>query len=421
MTTKDGNTAGGRTDRSRRTVLTAAGVAGVTGLAGCTGAIGGGSSGPITLGIAFPYTGTYSESATRQRDGVDLAVKEINDNGGLMERDVEVVDRDTELNADVSARQVNDLLKNEDVDLLCANLSGGISIQTQSLAKNDDTPYMAGCQTIPKFHMNEDLGEGSFAAGALNTHCAMAAVDLAFDEGLGESFYGVYADYGWGRSIWDWAKQRIDEHDGTVSGEVAAPLGNQDFSSQLQSARDSGADILYMANAGVDTANMLKQIDQFDLREQMELLTPNNSTGWTTIAGREAWEGIYTGMQWYQGVEDDVVDEWAGKMNDEHGYPGATYASITYNGVKEFERAVRETQSLTTGDIGSFLEGAEPFHHVKSYDETWRACDNQLVTEWYTMVGKPADQMGERGEWDAFEVLGAYGGEELLPECSYYE
>jgi hypothetical protein len=29
--------------------------------------------------------------------------------------------------------------------------------------------------------------------------------------------------------------------------------------------------------------------------------------------------------------------------------------------------------------------------------------------------------MGERGEWDAFEVLGAYGGEELLPACSHYE
>ena len=408
----------------RRTFLKAASVASLTGLAGCTDAIGdagGGESGPIKLGIAFPYTGTYSESAKRQRDGVNLAVKEINQNGGLMEREVEVIDRDTELNADVAARRVNDLLKTENVDLLCANLSGGITIQTQSLAKNDDTPYITGCQTVPEFHMQADLGNGSFAAGALNTHCAMATVNLALDQNLGKTFYGIYADYAWGRTTWEWAKQQINQEGATVTGEVAAPLGAQDFSSQLQSAKNSGADILYLSNAGVDTANTLKQLDQFNIRDEMQVVQPNNSNGWATIPGKEAWEGIYTGMQWYQGVDQPVVNEWMNKMDQEYGYAGATYASITYNAVKEFERAVRETQSLATDDIGSFLEEADPFHYVKSYDERWRTCDNQLVTEWYMMKGKPVSEMGERGDWDIFEVINGYGGEDLLPECSFYE
>ncbi|MFB6131722.1 MAG: ABC transporter substrate-binding protein, partial [Salinigranum sp.] len=184
-----GTVRGSRPTSSRRSYLKlagASGFAGISALAGCVGGLGGGSKGPIKLGTAFPYTGPYSKEANTQKDGVNLAVDEINNDGGLMGRDLKVVDRDTELDGGTSTRRVQDLIQNEEVDLLIANLSGGISIQTNVQAKKADVPYMAGCQTVPKFHAPDNLGDGSYTPYALNVQTARADTNYIYNN-IGKS------------------------------------------------------------------------------------------------------------------------------------------------------------------------------------------------------------------------------------------
>lgn len=404
----------------RRTFLKTVAVAGgAAGLSGCL--TGGGGGGPVQIGMAFPYTGVYSASATAQRDGVELAVQEINDDGGINGRDVETVDRDTELAADVNTRRVQDLLEEVEVDLLVANLSGGLSIQTQQAARNNDTPYMTGCQTIPEFHAADSLGAGSFSGGTLNVHHAWALVDTAFSEDLGDTFYGVVADYGWGNSTWSWARNRIEERGGTVADASRHPLGNQDYASILNSISDSEAEVVFVANAGADTAQFLQQADEFGLLGEVEIIQPTNALRWTQIPPQETWEGVYTGFQWYPIGEDDQVTSWAEKMDEEYGYYGDTYAAITYNATRELARGANEEGSLSPDDIGPNLEQYSGFSYVKSYNENWRGCDNQLVTEMYVMQGTSPDQMGERGPWDLFEHVESYAGTDYLPECSHFE
>lgn len=411
-----GDDSGARARPTRRSYLGLIGTAGLTGLAGCLGGSGG-SEGPVILGTAFPFTGPYSEEAETQRQGVELAVEEINDNGGLLGRDVEVVERDTELDGDTSTRRIQDLIENENADLLCCNLSGGISIQGNVQASQANVPYMAGCQTVPRFHAPSILGDGSFTPYALNVQSQRANAEYAY-ENLGDSIFGVVADYAWGNSSWEHGSQFIEDLGGTVEGSVNHPLGASDYSSQMTAAQDSGADILWLTNFGADQANALQQAREFGLHEEMEIMVAITTVSIARRAGRDAWDGIHGGIQYYHRADNPATQQFRESMNETFDNPGDSYSSVCYTGVKEFERAVNGAESLDHDDVVSFLEEDSPGFEQTKTGEEWRACDNQSIQDWYIVQGKPRSE--QDNEWDLFEILGSVGGEDLLLGCDEY-
>lgn len=427
MVTKDHDTGGEvaeDTYTSRRRYLQAATVAGATGLAGCLSL--GGGSGTVTVGMAFPYTGPYGASAEKQRDGVELAVKEINEAGGLDGREVETVDRDTELNPDVNARRIRNLLYEEEVDLLVANLSGGITTQTQSLAAEAGVPYMAGSRTSPPFHYPSELGEGSYAPGPLNMAAITTPVKGVFDQDLGSTFYAAIADYGFNvPEAWTSVQNYVDSEGGEILGSATTPLGTSNFSSIISEAMDSGADVMLAMVYGTDMVNFMKQARDFGMTEEMTVVNPVQSISWFQLPGDpQLWEDVYFGMSWAPALKenDSTANDWANRMNDEFGYYGESFAALTYIGMKEFERAINESGGLSPSDVAGVLDGSTVPSYIMEGDIQWQACSNQAINPGYLFArGRPADQMLERGDWDFVDVVATYEEEPFLPSCSYYE
>jgi len=400
---------------TRRSVLKAAGASGMVGmtsLSGCLGVLDGGGE-TLLLGTAFPYTGAYSEEANTQMQGVELAVNEINDNGGLNGREVEIVDRDTELSGDVSARRIQDLINNEGVDLLCANLSGGISLQTNTQAKDNSVPYMAGCQTIPDLHTQSNLYDCTYTPYALTVQSQRANARYIYDN-LGESMFGLYADYAWGQDSWNHQSTAFENLGGTVEGSVTHPLGGSDFSSQMSEAQDSDADVLFIHNLGADQATAVNQAREFGLHEDKEIFIGVTTTTVARRAGRDQWENIYAGIQYTPSADNAGTQEFSQKMEEEYGNPGDSYSAVCYTGVKEFERAANEAGSVDPADLTDAINSAPSFQHTKS-EEEWRDCDNQSIQDWYIVSGKP--QSEQEDEWDIFALEGSRGGTEIIAAC----
>ena len=70
-------------------------VAGAALLAACSSGGAGGGSGAITFGVLHPFTGAYASVGEAALQGVTVAMTEINANGGIMGRKLQVVHADT--------------------------------------------------------------------------------------------------------------------------------------------------------------------------------------------------------------------------------------------------------------------------------------------------------------------------------------
>src|SRR5205085_10714345 len=61
--------------------------------------------------------------------------------------------------------------------------------------------------------------------------------------------------------------QLVKSEGGQVLGSVRHPLGTTDFSSFLLQAQASGANVIGLANAGLDTSNAIKQAAEFGITQ----------------------------------------------------------------------------------------------------------------------------------------------------------
>src|SRR3954453_23215741 len=84
-------------------------------------------------------------------------------------------------------------------------------------------------------------------------------------ESGGTSWFFITADYVFGHDLEAQTAEVVKASGGTVLGAVRHPLGTPDFSSFLQQAKASGAEVVGLANAGGDTINAVKQAREFGL------------------------------------------------------------------------------------------------------------------------------------------------------------
>jgi branched-chain amino acid transport system substrate-binding protein len=161
-------------DRTRRHVLRrlgAAGTAGLVGLAGCAqqqddggggggggndtdgsgdgGDGDGGGGGPIALGSLFPITGTNSPYGGGHQKATNLAVEEINAAGGPLDREVTVVNRDTEGNPSRAAQKFRTIINEEGIVGLVGPYSSGIGTTLAPIARDNRVMEVSNGNTSP--------------------------------------------------------------------------------------------------------------------------------------------------------------------------------------------------------------------------------------------------------------------------------
>ncbi len=85
---------------------------------------------PFRIGAVLPITGAYSQYGDFTRLGLTVAVKEINDRGGILGRKVELVIRDDASNPGRSLLAAKELLTEQKVDFLYPEIISGLILAT---------------------------------------------------------------------------------------------------------------------------------------------------------------------------------------------------------------------------------------------------------------------------------------------------
>ena len=67
----------------------------------------------VKIGLNYPASGPYWIMGLAQNSAATMAVEEINANGGILGNTVELVRRDSKSKTDVTTKNVNELINNE--------------------------------------------------------------------------------------------------------------------------------------------------------------------------------------------------------------------------------------------------------------------------------------------------------------------
>jgi branched-chain amino acid transport system substrate-binding protein len=119
----------------------------VAALALCVVTTGSYAADPIKIGVDGPFTGGSSSMGVSMRDGVRLAAAEINKSGGVLGRQIELVERDDEAKNERGVQIAQELINKEKVVAVVGYINTGVALASQRFFQEAKIPVFNNVAT----------------------------------------------------------------------------------------------------------------------------------------------------------------------------------------------------------------------------------------------------------------------------------
>ena len=102
---------------------------------------------PIKIGVTGPFTGGSAPMGVSMRDGVKLAITEINAKGGVLGRKLEIVERDDEAKNERGVQVAQELINKEKVTATVGFINTGVALAAQRFYQEAKIPVLNNVAT----------------------------------------------------------------------------------------------------------------------------------------------------------------------------------------------------------------------------------------------------------------------------------
>lgn len=239
-------------------------------LAGCTPSetqSNGQSSGtePIKLGLIAAITGPSALSGESIKRGLEVAIDEINANGGVMGgRPIELVIRDDESTPAKGVAAARELIEREQVAAVFGGLDSPVSLAMLSVIHELETPYMGVWAAATGITRNDFEPNYAFRVSA-NDNIVDSFLTRYAQQEKGASKVGlVLINNPWGESNQAGFEEWAPKYGLEIVGIEKFNDGDTDISAQLGRLQAGGAETLLLVANAAPGAQMMKSLERLD-------------------------------------------------------------------------------------------------------------------------------------------------------------
>ena len=328
-----------------------AGCAAVLALASCSKS----ESGAIKIGSIGPLSGGVAVYGVECKNGIDLAVEEINAAGGVNGQQFVVVAEDDEGNPEKSVSAYKKLTTKDGVKLIVGSLTSGCTQAITQLAQAQKVVQIAPAATAPAI---TDAGNfifrtcfidpfqgtvgGKFSYETLGSRNAAILYDIQNDYsvGLTENFEAMFVQLG-----------------GTIVAKESYATGDKDFNAQLTKIKNANPDVVYLPDYYGTVALIAKQ-----LRAQGIDTPIVGADGWDGLtnenAGDEVLNGFYSNHYAIDSTEP-AVQQFVSSFQTKYGKAPNAFAALGYDSVYLLKSAIERAGSADAQVVRTALEATD--------------------------------------------------------------
>ncbi len=231
---------------------------GLLSLTAC-GSVGGSSASAssgdtVKIGWMYDLSGNSAASAAMISAAVEMATEDINANGGVLGKTLEVITKDGASNTQTYSDLANELAYNSDA---VAVFSAGTSASREAIRGTFEEAK------IPYFYTS--MYEGGVASdynictGQTPEQNVLPILEYIKENNLGNKIYLIAADYNFGQISGEWLTKYAEDLGFEMVGSEYIPLDVTQFGSTITNIIDSGADILWYDLVGTAAISFYEQ------------------------------------------------------------------------------------------------------------------------------------------------------------------
>jgi branched-chain amino acid transport system substrate-binding protein len=193
------------------------------------------------------------------KKGWEMAVEEVNAQGGVFGRKLEVVSRDDGANPGTAVRVAEELITRERVDVLCGTFLSNIGLAVTEFAGKRKVFFLASEPLTDKITW-QDGNRYTFRLRP-STYMQVAMLIPAAVAAKKKRWAIVYPNYEYGQSAAATFKELMQkaQPDITFVTEQAPPLGKLDAGALVQAIDDAKPDAIFNVEFGPDLAKLVRE------------------------------------------------------------------------------------------------------------------------------------------------------------------
>lgn len=216
----------------------------------------------LKVGLVAALSGQSAKSGEAITRGLTIAIDEINANGGILGRQVELLRRDDESNPNKGMLAARELIQNEDVAVLFGGLDTPVSLAIVPLANSMHFPFMGVWAAGTPITRNGAEENYVFRVSAVDELVDEALVQYGIDQFDMERPGMILINNPWGESNELGFREALESRDMEWAGIERFESNDTDVVPQLSRLRDEGADALLMVANVSPSAQVVKSLDR---------------------------------------------------------------------------------------------------------------------------------------------------------------
>lgn len=232
----------------------------------------------IKLADVAELSGGGATVGTNWKNGIDLAVEEINAKGGILGHKIEVTHADSQSNPGVARAQVQKALDGEPYVLLGPGYSGSVKVTAPLAAEAGITQIMGGeaaelTQGGNKFLFRTSFGQQS----------SMPKVAKYMAEDMkAKTVAVVWVNNDFGKGGRDVILKEFAKRDVKVVADLSTEAGQADFAADVAKIKAAAPDAVFVYVNEEESARILKELKRQDVKAPL--------MGETTLVGQKVIE-----------------------------------------------------------------------------------------------------------------------------------
>lgn len=275
---------------NRRQFLKATGSAAfVGGLAGCLGSLQGTGGGPITVGVALPFSGDLTDFGEPMTNALNVALDHINEAGGPLGRELELVTEDTATESTQGVNAAQKLIETDDAAIVIGAVSSGVTISiAQSVTIPAGVLQISPASSSPTISTLED-DDLVWRTRVNDRFQAVAMGQIIADQG-GDSAAVLYINNDFGQAL---ANTFENSFAGETVAKVAYESGQSSYQQQLSQLYDDDPDWVAFAGYPESGTTILKQWNEGGYGGNWVLHTSVLNEDFVNNVGTDIVAGMY--------------------------------------------------------------------------------------------------------------------------------
>lgn len=344
------------------------------------------NSDTIKLGVNYELSGNVATYGRSSVEGIELAVKEINEAGGIDGKKIELVKYDNKSDVAEATTLTTKLITQDKVLAVMGPATSGAFKGTIPVAMQNKVPVVSGSATADDVTVDESgvkeyafricfndsyqgTGMANYALNNLNKSKAVIIMDSSSDygKGLAENFTKTFEAGG-----------------GTIVAQEAYVAGDTDFNSIITKIKGEDFDVIFIPGYYEEAGLIIKQAREQGIDVPILGADGFDSPELVNLAGADALNDVYFSNHYSSLDQDPVVQDFIKSFESEYGKQPDAFNALGYDLARFVVEGVKRAEKLDGESVKNALEAIEDFNGVTgnfSVDENHNPVKALIVIE----------------------------------------